>query len=94
VIEKIVYVILIGIMVYIFLELEDDLRNDDYYRKDYIETSRNSFGLGGRFFFIGLIFPWGYFRKDKLLEGWSVYFFSLIAFFSALYFFIKLVGLI
>ena len=87
VIDNIIYTALICIFVYIFLELEDDLRKD-YFHKDLPD---NTLGTG-YYFFIALIFPWGYFRKEKLLEGWFVYLFSLVAFFSALFLFMKLIG--
>jgi hypothetical protein len=88
-IDKFVYILLIGILVYIFIVLEKELTNE-YYNKG---LSKNPPGTG-RFFFIPLIFPRNYFIKNKLLEGWLVYLFSLIAFFSALYFLIKLLGIV
>lgn len=86
-IDKIIYAVSICILVYIIIELEDDLRKD-YFHKD---LPGNTLGTG-LYFFIALIYPWGYFRKEKLLEGWFVYLFNCIAFILAFCLFMMLIG--
>lgn len=84
-IDKLIYLFLIGILIYIYFILEEELRKE-YYKKDF---SGNSLGTG-KFFFIALIFPRAYFRKDKLLEGWIIYFVNILIVFSTVYLLIKL----
>ena len=57
----IIYVLLIIGLVYISTRLERDLE------KDYYTSYANSHGLGvGKFFFIALLFPGDYFKKEAI----------------------------
>lgn len=88
-IDKFVYLILIGILIYIYISLYKDLKNK-YYHKNLQDPTLGT----GRFFFIALIFPKNYFKKETILEGWITYFINIIIIFCIVYILTKLFNLI
>ena len=85
-IDKLVYVILIGLGIYLYIKLNSKLA------KKY--SKKNVSYPHGMAFFIPLILPKNYFKKNKVLLAWIIYLFSFASLFIAIYFFGKLVGLI
>jgi hypothetical protein len=81
-----IYIIGIVFLIYVDIILNRELRKK-YSKKD---TSYPS----GRAFFIPLILPKKYFRKDKLWIAWFVYLISFIVLFILIYLFIKLINAI
>lgn len=84
---ELVYVLLIIFLIYINWNLNKDLEKE-YYKEDI-----SKLGIG-KFFFVALIFPSDYFKKNKVLLGWSVYLFMCITFILIFYLIFKLVGLL
>jgi hypothetical protein len=87
-IDKLIDIVLIVALIYIYLELDNDLIKN-YYHKD---LPKNAFGIG-RFFFIALIFPRGYFKEVTLLKGWFIYLVNICVSLGIIYFVIDLFNL-
>jgi len=85
-INDIIYLLVIGIGIYIYITLNKKLKRD-YSKKDV------SYPVGMAFF-IPLILPKNYFKKNKVLVAWITVLFSFASLFITIYFFGKLVGLI
>jgi hypothetical protein len=82
-INKVIYTILLIGLVYVFFKIDTILRKDFLKEKLTLGTSK--------LFFLALIFPKKYFKKNKILEGWLLYVLDLIIVFVAFFFFIKLI---
>lgn len=81
--DKIIYVILIGILIYFSFSLNKDLKQNCY----------KKIPPASIIAFFALIFPRDYFKKDKVFVGWITYFFMVISFFVAIYLVGRLLGL-
>ncbi len=83
-IDKIIYIALIAVLVYLYFIIADELRKQ-YYKK---------VPPGSILFFMALIFPGEYFKKDNLFDGYFLHVLSLVIILIALYLFGKVGGLI
>ena len=85
-IEELVYVLLAITLMIISFKLNKDLEHE-YYQDDVPQL-----GIG-KFFFVALIFPWNYFKRGKVFQGWLIYLFMCMTLGIALYLIFKSWGL-
>jgi hypothetical protein len=83
IIGKVFYALLVICLGYLFFRIDILLRKEFLKEKLTIGTSK--------LFFLALIFPKRYFKKDKILVGWLIYVLDLIVLFGTFYLLIKLI---
>jgi len=85
-----IYLLLIGLLIYIYIENVREL-NNKYYKKEFI--GKSSLGKGF-WFFLPLISPSRYFREKELSKGYFVYLFGVLLMIGIVFLLIKLAGVL